>query len=98
MSKVFLLRMIALAAFLVLAPPAQATLLVPGAGPTPLAPGTPSLPPGSIVSNGGVVSIDTFTATDAQGRVHFTGSLHFAVYKESATGFLDFEIDSIRGE
>ena len=61
---------------------------------TPLAPGTmvvPSaeagLPAGGYADGPTSVAI---TGTNALGQIRFTGTLTFAVYRESATGFLDF--------
>jgi hypothetical protein len=71
-----------------IATPAQATVLVPGAA--PVAVSAEVLPAGSIVSNDGSVSTASFTGIDAQGHVHYTGTLYFAVYREAATGYLDF--------
>jgi hypothetical protein len=64
------------------------------AGATPLAPGTqvvPSpeaaLPAGSYFVSPSTLSV---TGVNALGQTRFTGTLTFAVYRESATGFLDF--------
>jgi hypothetical protein len=66
------------------------TLLVPGAPPVPLT-ALDALPPGAIVSNGGMASSISFTGIDpATGHTALTATLYSAVYKEDATGFLDF--------
>jgi hypothetical protein len=49
-----------------------------------------SLPTGSVVSNGGTASSITFTALDIAHHNALTATLYFAVYKEAATGYLDF--------
>ena len=79
----------ALLGFAMVTPAIQATLLTPGAGPTALT-GISSLPAGSIVSNGGNASVLPFVGTDASGTTLYQGTLYLAVYREAATGFLDF--------
>ena len=75
-------------ALLMLISPVQASILVPGAPPVPLDPIT-GLPAGSIVSNGGTVTVRPFVGL-FNGHPVFTGTLYLAVYREAATGFLDF--------
>src|SRR5262249_6750310 len=87
--KKYLSILAALVGIGLVAPPAQATVLVPGAPPVPVS-ALAALPAGAIVSNGGLVSMATFSAFDALGRFHYSGTLYFAVWQESATGFLDF--------
>jgi len=71
---------------LFLATPAiQATPLTPGSQVVPSA--EAALPAGSYVFSPTTVSI---TGLNALGETRFTGTLMFAVYRESATGFLDF--------
>jgi hypothetical protein len=79
----------ALLGFAMITPAIQATLLTPGGGPTALT-GVSSLPAGSIVSNGGNVSVLPFVGSDASGTIWYQGTLYLAVYREAATGFLDF--------
>jgi hypothetical protein len=69
-------------------------LVVPAAHGTPLTPGSqvvPSaeaaLPAGSYIFSPTTVPI---SGVNALGETRFTGTLTFAVYRESATGFLDF--------
>src|SRR5713226_1089147 len=78
----------AIAAFVVIAPSVKATVLAPGGAPEPVS--AEVLPAGSIVSNGGNVSVVSFTGIDAQGHTRYQGTLYFAVYQEAATGYLDF--------
>jgi hypothetical protein len=66
----------------------EASILVPGAPPVSLDPIT-GLPAGSIVSNGGSVTVEPFTSL-FHGHVSLAGTLYLAVYQEAATGFLDF--------
>ena len=75
-------------ALLMLVSPVRASILVPGAPSVALDPIT-GLPAGSIVSNGGTVTVTPFSASE-HGGVVFSGTLYLAVYKEAATGFLDF--------
>src|SRR5712692_8187748 len=72
----------AIVAFVLIAPPVRATVLVPGGPPQPVDL-TAALPAGSIISNGGNVSSENFTGVDAQGRVRYQGTLYFAVYREA---------------
>jgi hypothetical protein len=64
---------------------ADATPLAPGAEVTPSAERT--LPAGSYFVG---PSTEPVTGVNALGHVWFSGTLTFAVYRESATGFLDF--------
>jgi hypothetical protein len=88
----------ALLGLVLIAPPVQATILVPGAPPVPVSP-LNALPAGSIVSNGGTASTVSFTAVNSTGHVALIATLYFAVYKEAATGFLDFlyQVQSKKG-
>jgi hypothetical protein len=75
-------------ALLMLVSPVQASILVPGAPPVALDPIT-ALPAGSIVSNGGNVTVTPFVGL-FNGHNAISGTFYLAVYKEAATGFLDF--------
>jgi hypothetical protein len=75
-------------ALLMLAAPVQASILVPGAPSVPLDP-INVLPAGSIVSNGGNVTVTPFTGL-FNGHIAIQGTLYLAVYQEAGTGFLDF--------
>ena len=75
-------------ALLMLVSPVRASILVPGAPPVAVDPIT-GLPAGSIVSNGGNVTVEPFVSFEKGGAV-FSGTAYLAVYKEAATGFLDF--------
>jgi hypothetical protein len=77
-----------LIAFLVAVAPAQASILVPGAPPVPLDPIT-GLPAGSIVSNGGNVTVEPFVGL-FNGHIAVKGTEYLAVYREAATGYVDF--------
>jgi hypothetical protein len=68
-------------------PAAPATVLTPGNA------GVPNLEtalPAGGYATGGTPQTVSFTGTNALGEVRFTGTLTFAVYRETATGFLDF--------
>jgi hypothetical protein len=86
--KKYLLAPAGFIALLMLVLPVQASILVPGAPPVPLDPIT-GLPAGSIVSNGGTVTVTPFVSFEKGGAV-FSGTAYLAVYQEAATGFLDF--------
>jgi hypothetical protein len=69
-------------------------LAVPAVHGTPLAPGSQvvlsaeaALPAGSYAFSPTTAAI---SGVNALGEIRFTGTLTFAVYRESATGFLDF--------
>ena len=66
-------------------PPVHGTPLTPGSQVIPSA--ESALPAGSYVFSPTTVSI---SGVNALGETRFTGTLTFAVYRESATGFLDF--------
>jgi hypothetical protein len=87
--KKCLLNIGALLFLVMIAPPVQATVMSPGDPPATIT-GIAGLPAGSIISNGGNVSVESFTALDAQGHVRYQGTLYYAVYREAATGYLDF--------
>jgi hypothetical protein len=72
----------------IISPPVQATVITPGGGNTPLTP-LVSLPAGQIVSNGGKVTVEPFIGL-FHGHEAAVGTLYLAVYREAATGFLDF--------
>ena len=63
----------------------QATPLLPGGNVRPSA--ESALPAGSFVFAAETLAI---TGINALGQTRFTGTLTFAVYREAATGFLDF--------
>jgi len=63
----------------------QATPLLPGGNVRPSA--ESALPAGSFVFAPETLAI---TGINALGQTRFTGTLTFAVYREAATGFLDF--------
>jgi hypothetical protein len=87
--KKYLLISAAFLIFLMAAPAAHATVMSPGGGAEAIG-GLAALPSGSIISNGGNVSIATISGLDAQGHARYTETIYFAVYKEAATGYLDF--------
>jgi len=66
-------------------PAAQGTPLLPGSQVIPSA--EAALPVGSYSFSPTMVAI---SGVNALGEIRFTGTLTFAVYRESATGFLDF--------
>jgi hypothetical protein len=84
MKKWFL---IPLAGFAILfaASVSQATPLLPGGNVSPSA--ESALPAGSYAFSPVTLAI---TGVNALGQTRFTGTLTFAVYREAATGFLDF--------
>jgi hypothetical protein len=69
-------------------------VMVPAAQATPLLPGGQVSPsPEAAVAAGSYAFGPTtvpITGTNALGQTRFTGTLTFAVYRESSTGFLDF--------
>jgi len=86
MKKVILILM-AVLGLLAVSPTAQATALNPGDSLAPTL--EASLPAGAYATGGGPLSAP-FTGNNALGQHRFTGILTFAVYREAATGFLDF--------
>jgi hypothetical protein len=97
--KRFFLASAALLGCALVVSPAQATLLTPGAAPAAVSQ-ISGLAAGSIASNGGNVSVAPFTGVDPiTGKTVVIGNLYFAVYREAATGFLDFlyQIQNMKG-
>jgi hypothetical protein len=79
------LILLTLTAFLLVSSESQATPLFPG-GNVSVTTET-ALPAGSFFFGPETLAI---TGVNALGQTRFTGNLTFAVYRESATGFLDF--------
>src|SRR5438874_766060 len=83
--KTWLSTLLAFFCLLFLVTASQATPLPPGGIVVP----SPelALPAGSYFFG---PTMQTITGVNALGQTRFTGTLTFAVYRESATGFLDF--------
>src|SRR6516162_7763883 len=69
-------------------------LVVSSAHATPLSPGSQVVPSAEAALPAGSYAFSPttspITGINALGQTRFTGTLTFAVYRESATGFLDF--------
>src|SRR5437870_2957006 len=74
-------------------PQARATVLAPGQSGTPAS--MPSMPAGSILASG-VQTLSSPTDPDS-GNPYYTATVRYAVYKETATGTLDFLYQVLNG-